>query len=40
MLRELMGEVKSGRDGAVTKVLQTVTDMAGTGDLFVCITTY
>jgi len=34
MLRELMGEVKSGRDGAVTKVLQTVTDMAGTAGSF------
>ena len=29
MLRELMGEVKTGRDGAVSRYMQTMTDMAG-----------
>ena len=29
MLRELMGEVKTGRNAAVTRYLQTITDMAG-----------
>ena len=29
MLRELMGEVKSGKDAAVSRYLQTITDMAG-----------
>ena len=29
MLRELMGEVKTGRDGAISRYMQTMTDMAG-----------
>lgn len=29
MLRELMGEVKSGKDAAVSRYMQTMTDMAG-----------
>ena len=28
MLRELMGEVKTGRDGAISRYMQTMTDMA------------